>query len=67
MTHVYILTITDQADFGRVKHHSVWSTHAGATNCAQAVVRSLVLKGMQDPYDLGDTYDTDICQMEVNT
>lgn len=62
MTHVYILTITDQADFGRVKNHSVWSSHVGAQSKADEVVEALV---EADTSGLGDTYDVDICQMEV--
>lgn len=63
MTHVYILTITDGADFGRVKHHSAWASHDGASGKAQAVVETLI---NEDTHGLGDTFDVDITQMEVN-
>ena len=63
MTHVYILTITDQADFGRVKHHSAWASYQSAETFARSMTATLVAK---DTSGLGDTYDTDICQMEVN-
>lgn len=63
MSHVYILTITDQADFGRVKNHSVWASYDSAQRYAQALVATMVAR---DTSGLGDTYDVDICQMEVN-
>ena len=63
MTHVYILTITDGADFCRTKHHSVWASHDGARAKAQTVVDALIA---EDTSGLGDTFDVDICQMEVN-
>ena len=63
MTHVYILTITDLADFGRVKYHSVWASHDGAQAKAQTVVDALIA---EDTSGLGDTFDVDICKMEVN-
>ena len=63
MTHVYILTITDMADFGKVKNHSVWATHNSAQTYADALVASMVAR---DTSGLGNTYDIDICQMEVN-
>lgn len=62
MTHVYILTITDGADFGRTKHHSVWSSHTGAQSKANEVVEALV---KSDTSGLGDTFHVDICQMGV--
>jgi len=62
VAHVYILTITDGADFGRTKHHSVWSSYTGAQSKADEVVEALV---KSDTSGLGDTFDVDICQMEV--
>lgn len=62
MTYVYTLTITDWADFGRTKHHSVWSSHTGAQSKADEVVETLV---KSDTSGLGNTFDVDICQMEV--
>ena len=67
MKNVYILTITDKADFGRVKHHSIWRTYARALQCAQEVTKTLAQKGKEDPRNLGNTYNTDIIQMEVQT
>lgn len=63
MTHVYILTITDLADFDMVKDHSVWASYASAQIYAQALVATLVAK---DTSGLGDTFDINIRQMEVN-
>lgn len=60
---VYILTITDQADFCNVKHHSVWSTWEGANRHAEEVVVPALIAA--DTSDMGDTYDRDICQMRV--
>lgn len=64
MTHVYILTITDQADFGKVRHHSAWASHEGAYQKSQQVVTDLIAS--EAHHGLGDTFDVDINQMEVN-
>jgi len=63
VTHVYVLTVTDRAFFGRTKHHSTWSSRTGAQSKADEVVKALV---KADTSGLGNTYDVDICQMEVN-
>jgi len=63
MTYVYILTITDLADFSRTKHHSVWASYDGAQDKAHSVIDVLTAN---DDSGLGNTYDIDICQMEVN-
>lgn len=64
MTHIYILTITDQADFNRVRHHSAWASYRGAYQKSQQVVTDLIAS--EAHYGLGDTFDVDINQMEVN-
>ena len=63
MIHVYILTITDRADFYRTKHYSVWASYDGAQGKAHSVIDVLTAN---DDSGLGNTYDIDICQMEVN-
>ena len=65
MTHIYILTITDTANFSRVEHHSVWDSYENAQVKARDVVRDLVHRDWL--LGLGDTFDVDICQMDINT
>lgn len=65
MPHIYILTITDTANFSRVEHHSVWDTYENAQVKARDVVRDLVHRDRH--LGLGDTFDVDICQMDINT
>lgn len=64
MTHVYILTIRDEANFCRVEHHSVHSTYDGAALRSAAVVHDLIARDAH--HGLGDTFSVDICQMEVD-
>lgn len=64
MTHVYILTIIDEADFCRTRHHSVWASYDGAHKKSQQVVKALIAS--ESHHGLGDTFDVDITQMEVN-
>lgn len=65
MAHVYILTITDQANFQQVEHHSVWDTYENAQLKADEVRYALIER---DKYHgLGDTFHVDICLMGVHT
>ena len=65
MTHVFILTIKDTANFDRVEHHSVWDTYDNAQVKARDVVRDLVHRDRH--HGLGDTFKADICLMNINT
>lgn len=65
MTHIYILTITDMGNFGQVEHHSVWDTYDNAQVKARDVVRDLIHRDRH--HGLGDTFNVDICQMDINT
>ena len=65
MTHIYILTIKDMANFGRVEHHSVWDTYDNAVAKARDVVRDLVHRDRRQ--GLGNTFNADICLMNINT
>jgi len=62
MGYVYILTITDSADFDQVKQYSVWTSQQSAETYAKSLVSTLVAK---DTSGFGDTYKVDILQMEV--
>lgn len=63
MTSVYVLTVTDLADFGQVKHHSAWTSFDGAQAKAHEVIDVLT---QDDDSGLGNTYDIDITQLAVN-
>jgi len=62
MGYVYILTITDSADFDKVKQYSVWASRQSAETYAKSLISTLVAK---DISGFGNTYKVDIRQMEV--
>ena len=64
MTHVYILTVTDHSDFGRVCHQSVWSSWAGADAHANGTVLPEIKETLEPEYHRA--LGVDICQMEVH-
>lgn len=62
---IAILTITDQANFSRMEHHSVWDTYQNARTKADDVVKELIHRDRH--HGLGNTFHVDICLMDIGT
>jgi len=56
MTQVFILTVSDRADFGRVVHYLAWSSREGAQQKADQVVQAL----LADEPQFGDTFEIEV-------
>jgi len=65
MTQIAILTITDQANFQRTEHHSVWDTYENARAKANLVLADLVHRDQH--HGLGNTFNVDIQLHDVHT
>ncbi len=64
MAYVFILTITDTANFSKCENYSVWNSQSGAEEHAKLVKYGLIAR---DKYHgLGDTFNVSIVKMEVN-